>query len=424
MNHRFSAWAVLLLASAMLAGAVPVTFQVNLAVQTAQGKFDPSADSVEVHGSFDGWNAGAKLSASATDEGVYVGTVDIGGGVGTTAQFKYVINRNGGAVWENNGVGPAGAQNRMLTLTDAAQTLPTVNFNNESAPAGVTAVTFQLDVEIQIALGSFDPATDTVEARGAFNNWGGGFVLAPDPTDMNIYQGSADITGVPGSAVEYKFVIRHGGLNWEGNVGPGGPNGNRVLTLSDSDQTLPVVYFNNLKTKPGDGVPVTFQVDMSVPIARGRFDPALGALVVAGGFNNWSTTANPLTASQEDPNIYFAVIHITTIPPGGWVPYKFVMNGGGWEGSDNRGFTLAVADQTLPPDFFDRVGNFGPIALTADSSQLSISWAGGPHIRLQQATSLSTPDWTDVPDTEGQSATSLPLNPDSSAKAFFRLVGP
>jgi hypothetical protein len=50
-----------------------------------------------------------------------------------------------------------------------------------------------------------------------------------------------------------------------------------------------------------------------------------------------------------------------------------------------------------------------------------LTWQGGPGIKLQKTTSLSTPNWQDVPGTIGQSLIALP--PTDTA-AFFRLIQP
>src|SRR6185436_12078754 len=121
----------------------------------------------------------------------------------------------------------------------------------------------------------------------------------------------------------------------------------RVLTLGTSPQILPVVYFNNLTNDPGAGIPVTFRLNVGVQVARGTFDPASGTVVVAGPFNSWSTTASPLSNSVENPYIYTGIVKISTTSPGGSVAHKFVLNGGTWEGGDNRAFTLESPSQTL-----------------------------------------------------------------------------
>jgi hypothetical protein len=52
---------------------------------------------------------------------------------------------------------------------------------------------------------------------------------------------------------------------------------------------------------------------------------------------------------------------------------------------------------------------------------LALSWAGGPGIKLQKTTSLTNPNWRDVPGSEGVSQIELPC---AEAAAFFRLVKP
>jgi hypothetical protein len=52
---------------------------------------------------------------------------------------------------------------------------------------------------------------------------------------------------------------------------------------------------------------------------------------------------------------------------------------------------------------------------------LALSWAGGPGIKLQKTTSLTNPNWQDVPGSEGVSQIELPC---AEAAAFFRLVEP
>src|SRR5262245_33437498 len=141
---------------------------------------------------------------------------------------------------------------------------------------------------VQDEVGNFDPAAHTVEAHGSFDNWGAGITLAVNPTNASLYEGTANVTGTAGTTFEYKFVMKQAGtIVWEGNVGPGGPFGNRTFQLAEGSQTLPVVYFNNLTNNPGAGFAVTFQADMLVQSIRGAFDPATGVVDVRGPFNNW-----------------------------------------------------------------------------------------------------------------------------------------
>lgn len=404
---------------AISAAAVPVTFQVNMEVQVTLGNFDPASDTLELRGSFDGWGAGITLEQIPAGPALYQGTVDLSGAPGSAVQYKFVINQAGTLVWEGN-VGPGGAQNRTVNVPDAAQALPVVYFNNQTSAPTTIAVTFQVNMEIQKEIGNFDPATHLVEVHGEFDNWGAGAVLSATATNVNIYVGTVEVTGSPGTTSTYKFVINKDGTQfWEGNVGPGGAFGNRTFTLADSAQTLPVVYFDNLETNPGAGIPVTFQVNMAVQTALGNFDPASGTVTLAGAFNNWSTTDTPMTNSPTDTNVYLVTVHMKA-SAGASIAYKFVMNGGTWEGGDNRAFTLATSAQTLPVVYFNRQDNLGALSITVAGDQATVSWTSGPYVRLQCTANLADP-WADVPDSLGQS--SLTFTVERGPK-FFRLAGP
>lgn len=299
---------------------------------------------------------------------------------------------------------------------------------SSAATALGAQVTFQVNMSAQVALGNFDPASGTVSAAGGFNGWAtSASPLAPSPGDPNIWTGTFDVTGDPGSTAEYKFVLNDS--TWEGNVGPGGPNGNRTFTIADTDQTLPVVFFNNVTSGSTVTSDVTFQVDMSVQIALGGFDPAVSTVSVAGEFNGWSASDLMLTQSVSDPDLWVGTRTLTGAA-NSTVLYKFVMNGGNWEGNvgpggaQNRALTLTSVAQTLPPVFFNNVNNVGQVSLGAISGgQLTLSWGAGPLIRLQTATDLVGSAWQDIPNTLGQGTATVPV-PVGPGRAFFQLVGP
>jgi hypothetical protein len=227
--------------------------------------------------------------------------------------------------------------------------------------------------------------------------------------------------------IEHKFVINKAGtLTYEGNVGPGGPFGNRTFSLgSPPEQILPVVYFNNFTNNSG-AIPVTFRVNMSAQVARGLFDPASGIVNLAGPFNNWSTTATQLTNSPANPYVYQGTVDISGVSPGGNVPFKFVANGGTWETGNDRTFVLANSAQTLPIEYFDRTPDLGRLTITHDPTpfdvQVTLTWTGAAQIRVQTSTSLTGP-WEDVPKTLGASTATLNYD-ESPVPRFFRLVGP
>jgi hypothetical protein len=289
------------------------------------------------------------------------------------------------------------------------------------ANAAAAEVTFQVNLKIQTTLGNFDARAHTAEVHGSFDGWGSGFQLFQSPGDPNVYLGSTDVSNSDGVPVEYKFVInKQGTLSWEGNVGPGGPNGNRTFTATDSEQVLPAVYFDNLSTDPGAGVPVTFQVDMAVQIAMGTFDPDGGSVVVAGSFNNWATDASPLTPVAPASTVYRGSA-LVKASAGSSIPYKFVANGSNWEAGDNRLFTLATPEQTLPAVFFNRVENLGLLGIVPSASgEITLTWTAAPRVRVQSAAGAGA-EWHDVPDSQGLDTVTLPSN---DPIRIFRLIGP
>ena len=223
--------------------------------------------------------------------------------------------------------------------------------------------TFQVNMSTQKALGKFNPELDGVFVAGdPINSWSTSeSQLSPSATNPDIWIGTFQVNGNAGANGYYKFVmVSSVGTTWEGNVGTGGTTGNRVFTLSNSDQILPVVFFNNLTNSTSLTSKVTFQVDMSVQISMGNFDPASGTVSVAGEFNSWSTTAFELTKSTTEPNLWIGILSITGAANSSQM-YKFVMNGSSWEGNvgengaQNRSLTLKTATQTLPVSFFNNV---------------------------------------------------------------------
>ena len=105
-----------------------VTFQVDMTVEDALGNFTPGSDVVFVNGDWD-WSGEAEQLTQVSGSDVYTGTVALAYSPGTVVNYKYTLN--GGLVWENDGVGPGGAQNHQFTLTGDTN-LPTDYFNNYS----------------------------------------------------------------------------------------------------------------------------------------------------------------------------------------------------------------------------------------------------------------------------------------------------
>ena len=404
-----------------VAQAVQITFQVNMSAQTALGNFDPVNDSVVVAGdAINAWSTTASpLTSSAPDTNLWVGTFDVQGTAGATAQYKYVMITPAGPVWEGNVGTGGGTGNRTFAIPTTNQVLSAVFFNNVTNSTSVTnLITFQVNMSVQIALGKFDPSSGTVYIAGEFNNWNAtANPMTNSLSDTNIWFTRLGLSGADASAVGYKYIMNG---TWEGNVGAGGSQ-NRSVTLARTNQFLPAVYFNNLNSLPVP-TPLVFQVNMAVQSALGNFNPSTDLVEARGTFNNWSAGFG-LTNSPSAPYLFSGTWVDTNDGAGAAIQYQFVINGATWETAvGNRNYSITSTNtQTLPLVFFNDVNNLGSISLKAAAGQATIGWTAGPLIRLQRAVGLVNYLWQDVPNTQGSNMVTVPIGP---GQMYFRLTGP
>jgi len=203
-------------------------------------------------------------------------------------------------------------------------------------------VTWQCNMNVQIAMGAFNPAVDQLLVRGYANDWSGTNPTLTDPDNDGIYTGSFDHSFAdPWSPwyAEYKYVISYGGTadSWEFV-------GNRPYTYGGADMTLPVDYYNNISAAPSTcSVEITFQVDMGVQEATGAFDPLTDIVVVRGGTSPLQWGGTDFTCANVGGSVYAVTIPFANQPESNAIEHKFVIVGGGdnWESSPNR---LAYSD--------------------------------------------------------------------------------
>ncbi len=115
-------------------------------------------------------------------------------------------------------------------------------------------VVFKVNMNYQIQLGNFDPATNFVDVAGNFNGWGGSGAM--DDTDADgIYEQT--LTGFNvGDNLEFKFRING---DWNTAEFPGGSN--RTYTVIDGSNVIDVWY--NDQEATGEVATITFIVDDS-----------------------------------------------------------------------------------------------------------------------------------------------------------------
>ncbi|HTX18575.1 MAG TPA: T9SS type A sorting domain-containing protein [Bacteroidota bacterium] len=115
-------------------------------------------------------------------------------------------------------------------------------------------------------------------------------------------------------------------------------------------------------------VKVTFTVDMSIYQKNGYFNPATDTAWVAGDFNSWSTSANPLTRGTGADTGKFSAA-VTGVASGAH-SYKFLFAHSGtttWDGDPNRSATIGSKDTTLPVVYFNNItGGIRTVLFKAD----------------------------------------------------------
>lgn len=112
---------------------------------------------------------------------------------------------------------------------------------------------------------------------------------------------------------------------------------------------------------------VTFQVDLSDPIIKCRFDPATDAVELRGSMTDWATNAVVMTDENND-RIYTATVELAK---GSTHQYKYAINPGEgddiWEPDPNNNLTVGEGDtQTLESVAFRGTFTNGCDVETAD----------------------------------------------------------
>jgi hypothetical protein len=424
------------LASGLLLTAVaslgdPVTFQVNMSVQTAQGNFNAaSGDTVLVAGNWDGWSTTNVMAVSGTNANVYQLTVDLA--AASYPDYKFVIDPGGDSSGASlNWEAPAsfGGNDRWFQVPASGGTnLPVVYFSDASnAPAYQVQITFTVNMAAAISRGLLTIGSDYVDAFGSFNNWATSGVLLTNVPGTSNFVGAFTTTALGTNAViSYKYAIDGNGGTWEGNVGTNGGQ-NRTFTLVSTNQILSQDYWNNI-INVAASYDVSFELDMTAETALGNFTPGSDTVYVNGDWN-WSGSAAQLQQTA-DPYVYTGMVALA-LSPGTTVNYKYTLNGGLlWEGnvgaggSANRQFILQDVATNLPTDYFNNVSNLGPLYVSQSGSQTILNWPAGTNvnssIRVQSSASLLG-GWTDIANTQGQSSVTNTFGP---GPVYFRLVGP
>jgi hypothetical protein len=218
-------------------------------------------------------------------------------------------------------------------------------FNLSLTPVAPVDITFNVDMNVQMFLNHFDPATDSVDMVSNVSFW----THTGNMTDVD-GDGIYSMT-VPGFAVgepiKYKYRI-----NGDWNLAEFGP------TIYTNRTYVPVVGTNqtmdlyNNQQKPTSAV--TFYVNMLRAHNVGLFDPANNDFVdLAGDFNDWSGGSNFIMVPSA-PGSFVYKIMVPGLVEGTTVEFKFRINGTMWEDDiENRTYVVKVFDSETPTYWFD-----------------------------------------------------------------------
>ena len=360
-----------------------VTFQVDMAQQIQLGVFNPNTMTVEIIGQVNGWADGAGVLTNdptilrtnqfnLVTSNVYVGTfpnAGANGSPGEVCEFKYritgglyesvgplngiaqnnenrfvfvsanpTLDANGAQLawkfttsnlgFETTASGPAGI-NRTVVLpatSGSSLVLPVEWFSDAGSPVAYNCV-FQVNMQEQIALGNFNPGTQTVEVQGDFEGWTTGDTLIQEGSST-IYTNTFFIAGSPGQVNEFLYFIQPTGAAESIGLPDGVLNGlgfNRFVFV-EPNQTLPVVYFSDQVVAPTVTNNVAFSVDMTAQVFTGAFTN--NTVTLRGQFNGWSTTSLPCTnnPSASNTNIYSCVVSNLVSPAGSKEDFKWGFN--------------------------------------------------------------------------------------------------
>ncbi|MBK8847441.1 MAG: T9SS type A sorting domain-containing protein [Bacteroidetes bacterium] len=348
---------------------VKVTFRVDMA-QTILGQGGP-----RIAGSFNNWN-------TFTDTLKLIGGTTYGATLlldsTKIAEYKF-LNDTGTGAYEivpvlcSNGNG-----NRALIVPETDTILDIVCFSNCAACPYPDTV----DVTFLVDMVNTPPGPNGVHLAGTFNGW------STTATPMNLVGGTLYSIVLPLDTmlnIEYKFLSNDDAGSYElvpqqcSNI-----NGNRFLAVPETDVVLDTICFATCgKCVIPDSVNITLQVDFT------NTPPGPNGPHIAGTFNSWSTTANPLTLING--NVYGITLRLDTTSS---IEYKFLSDdnvpsyenfaGPCLNSNGNRSLDIPEVDSVFQKVCFNECDTCIAhdsvlVTLQVDMTNTTIG-IGGPHV--------------------------------------------
>ncbi|MCI0563327.1 MAG: hypothetical protein MN733_33035, partial [Nitrososphaera sp.] len=262
-----------------------VTFEVDMRLRAKQGNpaLTPGVHKVYVAGSFTDWATSAVEMSDANNDSVYTVTTSITSG--QLIKYKFIFAdgpSTAGTQWESPvGDDVDGDGNRQYWVIDGDQTV--ARFWNNDDPNVTLAdgnIYFEVDMSVATELGVFNPNTDSVQIRGAFNGWNDSdpehSLMNQDAADENLWYLEIPLVQQQvNGGQRYKFFIKkpsgdpeYSNTGWEvpiGNTVTGDRN-REILFEGSPTQEAERAYFENIHPAwvipQGTSVEAKFSVDM------------------------------------------------------------------------------------------------------------------------------------------------------------------
>lgn len=248
-----------------IVGYFDVTFQADMTGFIDSAAFVPGADFVLLRGSMNGWDASTDTLTDSNEDGIYSITRNLSPG-DYNYKFALITGRITGG-YENG-------DNRMLTVsgeTTLAPVEPNIDYPDlTEAVFGKVQLFFQVNMEVQILNGNFDPSNNehSIVVAGGINGWSTTATPLTLGQQEGIYETTVtfDDAAIPQNWA-YKFVLNNGETNWESGD-------DKIISVTEaSKQGDTYIAINNTGTPPYfDGITlndifaveteVVFEVDL------------------------------------------------------------------------------------------------------------------------------------------------------------------
>jgi 1,4-alpha-glucan branching enzyme len=297
--------------TASSASAKPKAANGKSTAVTAEGVqfvFAGDASTVNVAGEFNSWSTSADPLKKQAN-GTWTLTKALAPG---KYAYKFVLN---GTDWKADENSPEtaddgyGGKNSVVVVTTGAAAAP-------AAPVAAAASNAGSAVSADGATFRYSGAGNTVHVAGEFNSWS----TSADPMKKQA-DGSWTLTkALPAGKYMYKFVVD--GTNWKedpaatetADDGYGGKNA--VMTVGAGAAAAPAA-------KPAAAAAAAPAA--SADGAKFKYSGPGNTVHVAGEFNSWSTSADPMKKQAD------GTWTLSKPLPAGKYAYKFVVDGTNWK---------------------------------------------------------------------------------------------